>query len=122
LPVRSARAALLSSNAGRTVDVEDPVEDPRELVEDDHVRAVRGGVIRIGVDLEEEAVDVAGRDRGSRERRHLASVAARALAEPAGFLDGVGRVEDDGLLRRARCPNPACRRRGGRSRTRTRAR
>ena len=65
----SAREALASGVAQRAVDREEPVEDAAELGQPDHVRSVRGRVVRVGVNLEEQSVHQTRGHRGAREHR-----------------------------------------------------
>src|SRR5947208_71610 len=61
----------------------------------DHIRPIRRRVVRILMRLDEDAGD-ADRDCGSRQHWHEPALSARRGALPAGLLDRMGGVENDG--------------------------
>ena len=77
----------------RAADCQQASEQAGELVQRDHVGAVAGGGVGIGMRLEEQAVDAQG-GGGPGQRLDHRPVAAGGRAQAARLLDAVGGVED----------------------------
>ena len=65
-----------------------------ELIQRHHVGTVAGGVVRIGMGLEEQAVDADGHGGPGQGLDHRA-ISAGGGAQPAGLLHAVRGVEHD---------------------------
>ena len=74
-------------------DLQDAFQDAGKIIQPQHVGAVAGGVVRIGMGLEKQAVDADG-DGGAGQRLDHGAVAAGSAAEAAGLLHAMGGVEN----------------------------
>ncbi|ENN87028.1 hypothetical protein RHSP_12871 [Rhizobium freirei PRF 81] len=85
---------LCFSSLGDGVKGQQLLQKPRHILQIDHVRAIRGRIVRILMGFDEDAGDADG-DGRTRQRLDESTIAAGRAALPAGLLHGMGRIEDD---------------------------
>ena len=76
------------------VDLGDLREQGRQILQAQHVRAIGGSMVGVGVDLHEQGI-AAGSDGGARQVGDEFALARRGRARTAGELHAMSGIEDD---------------------------